>query len=103
MYPKNIELVVQMVAWNKTYDACFASQSLSNLHILLREEVSVGTAVLQRHAVASGADAVPCHRQCAVVVRQSGVFHHGHVPQEGVGISLRLENTHRVYLYTHRG
>lgn len=47
--------------------------------------------MLQGHAVASGAHAVSRYGQRAVVVCQSGVLHHRHVPQEGVRLSLRLE------------
>lgn len=66
------------------------------IYILLREEVSVRTAVLQGHAVASGAHAVPCYSQRAVVVCQSSVLHHRHVPQEGVRLSLRLDGSTKV-------
>lgn len=62
--------------------------------ILLREEVSVRTAVLQGHAVASGAHAVSCYGQRAVIVRQSSILHHRHVPQKGIRLSLCLEIEH---------
>lgn len=62
-------------------------------HVLLREEVSVGTAVLQGDAVASGAHAVSRHSQRAVVVGQRCVLHHRHVPQESVRLPLRLEGS----------
>ncbi|KAG7232453.1 hypothetical protein INR49_008844, partial [Caranx melampygus] len=53
--------------------------------------VSVGAAVLHGDAVAFAAHAVPRHGDGAVVVRQSGVLQHRHVPQEGVGTLLRLQ------------
>lgn len=59
-------------------------------YVLLREEVSVRTAVLQGHAVASGAHAVSCYSQCAVVICQGSVLHHRHVPQKGVRLPLCL-------------
>lgn len=58
--------------------------------VLLREEVSVRAAVLQGHAVASGAHAVSRYGQRAVVIGQSGVLHHRHVPQKRVRRPLRL-------------
>ena len=61
------------------------------VYVLLREEVSVRTAVLQGHAVAPGAHAVPRHGQRAVIVCQGGVLHHRHVPQEGIGLTLYLD------------
>lgn len=63
-------------------------------HSLLREEVSVGAAMLHGDAVAFAAHAVSRHGDGAVVVRQGRVLQHRHVPQEGVGTLLRLQ-THR--------
>lgn len=63
------------------------------MNLLLREEVSVRTAVLQGHAVASGAHAASCYSQCAVVVCQSSVLYHRHVPQKGIGLSLCLDSS----------
>lgn len=74
---------------------CLVVVLLQLLFLLLREEVSVGTAVLQGHAVASGAQTVSCHSQSAVVVSQRRVFHHRHVPQEGVGSLLHLGHLER--------
>ncbi len=72
------------------------------IYILLREEVSVRTAVLQGHAIASGAQAVSCHSQCAVIVCQSSILYHRHVPQKGVGLSLCLESSTTVpTIHTH--
>lgn len=59
-------------------------------HLLLREEVSVGAAVLHGDAVALAAHAVARHGDGAVVVSQRGVLQHGHVPQEGVRTLLGL-------------
>lgn len=59
-------------------------------NVLLRKEVSVRTAVLQGHAVASGAHAVARHSQRAVIIRQSSVLQHRHVPQEGIRLLLCL-------------
>ena len=66
------------------------------IYVLLREEVSVRTAVLQGHAVASGAQAVSCHGQRAVVVCQSSILYHRHVPQKGVRLSLCLDSSTKV-------
>lgn len=63
--------------------------------VLLGEEVPVGAAVLQGHAVAPGAHAVSRHRQRAVVVGQRRVLHHRHVPQESVGLAFRLQDSSR--------
>lgn len=61
--------------------------------VLLGEEVPVGAAVLQGDAVASGAHTVARHSQRAVVVGQRRVLHHRHVPQESVGLALRLQGS----------
>lgn len=66
------------------------------IYVLLREEVSVRTAVLQGHAVASGAQAVSRHSQRAVVVCQGSVLYHRHVPQKGVRLSLCLDSSTKV-------
>lgn len=61
--------------------------------VLLGEEVPVRASVLQGDAVASGAHAVARHSQRAVVVGQRCVLHHRHVPQESVGLALRLQGS----------
>lgn len=73
-----------------------ASVVRTTRHVLLAEEVSVGTAVLHGDAVAFAAHAVARHGDGAVVVGQRGVLQHGHVPQEGVRTLLGLQtNTFR--------
>lgn len=73
-----------------TLQVSFAAQP-SCRHSLLREQVSVGAAVLHGDAVAFAAHAVPRHGDGAVVIRQRRVLQHRHVPQEGVGTLLRLQ------------
>lgn len=67
------------------------SKPCAAVDVLLGEEVPVGAAVLQGDTVAPGAHAVSRHRQRAVVVGQRRVLHHRHVPQESVGLALRLQ------------
>ena len=62
---------------------------------LLREEVSVGAAVLHGYAVALATHTAACHRDGTLVVRQGSVFHHRHVPQEGIRSLLGLHHTNR--------
>lgn len=65
-------------------------------HSLLREEVSVGAAVLQSQAVSFAAHAVSSDHQRAIVIRQRRVLQHRHIPQEGVRIPLHLRGaTHK--------
>lgn len=69
--------------------------------VLLGEEVPVGAAVLQGHAVAPGAHAVARHGQRAVVVGQRRVLHHSHVPQESVGLALGLQGSPgKIHIHT---
>lgn len=54
--------------------------------------------MLHGDAVALAAHAASCHRDGAVVVRQRRVLQHRHVPQEGVGTLLGLEDASEINL-----
>lgn len=64
--------------------------SRSRRHSLLREEVTIGAAVLHGHSVALATHAVARHHDGAVIVSEGRILHHGHVPQEGVEPFLGL-------------
>lgn len=49
--------------------------------------------MLQGHAVAPGTQAVSCHSQRAVIICQSSVLYHRHVPQKGIRLPLCLEGS----------
>lgn len=54
------------------------------MYTLLGKEVSVRTSMLQGHAIASGVQAASYYSQRAVIICQSCILYHCHVPQERI-------------------
>lgn len=69
----------------------FRQRSVLMADLLLGEEISVGASVLHGNTVAFAAHAVPRHSDGAIIIGQSGVLQHRHVPQEGVWTLLGLQ------------